>query len=237
MKKILALAGAVMLLAFSQNVFAQQTSRWKTWKPIDKGWGVVGSLTMSYAPFQSFWEGDDMMLRGRGGVAYKYSLGHGFVIQPQLMFNEKSVRLYNKTASDVKYPRLSVENGYIELPVQVQWGPQIPFGHLFVFAEPFVGFGINGYASGFRNPHRNEWKDCNMSRFEYGMGLGLGYELWHVQFSAQYSLNFGNLCIDPSVPDPDPNDSEIVTISSQMARTFNSCRNFGGIYFTMGFFF
>ena len=233
MKKFLALAGMVAFLAFSQNAFAQ-SGRWKTADPVERGFGIVGGVTLSNVHTQG-WK-SDMKCRGRGGVAYKFSFGNGFAVQPELVFNERSIRLHYDMA-ETTILKMSVENGYIELPVQVQWGPEIPVGRVFFFAEPFIGVGINGYASVVHQPVYNKWKECNMRRFEYGTGLGVGYEIWHVQLSAQYSTNFGGLAKDPSYENkPDDPSDPYFEIKETVAHTLKN-HNFGAFYFTMGFFF
>lgn len=225
MKKIPAIVSALLLAICSQSAYAQIHS-FNTLKPVRSGWGAVGGMTISNVNAPD-WE-STTMIRGRGGFAYKFGFEHGFAIQPQLVFNEKSIRLYKLTSS-IKSEKMSVENGYIEIPVQIQWGPELEKGRPYVFVEPFIGFGINGYAGIVRDKRYNDWKGCNMSRFESGVGFGLGFEIWHCQLSAGYSLNFGGLARDASKTSD--SDALVKTMSTVLGK-----RNFGEFYITLGFF-
>ena len=44
---------------------------------------------------------------------------------------------------------------------------------------------------------KGDWKD--LRRFEYGLGLGGGLEIWKFQFTCRYHWNLGNLAAAESV--------------------------------------
>lgn len=141
--------------------------------------GIVGGFTSSNIPLK-----DVSFSRASGftaGIAYNQPLILGFALQPQLIYSVKSTNIL-----DVK------ENlGYLELPVQVQWGLGLfDIVRAYAFAEPFIGYALNGRMEG-----RDNMKSIDMdkvkSRFEYGLGVGAGVRLFdHVQVTFKYYWNF-----------------------------------------------
>ena len=83
--------------------------------------------------------------------------------------------------------------GYLELPVNIQWGPRFSDDRFRVFLQgsPFIGYAISKDMKDARG-ETYDWK--NINRFEYGVGAGLGVQLWrHFQITAQYNWSLGDL--------------------------------------------
>lgn len=73
------------------------------------------------------------------GLTAELPIAFGFAVQPSLLFQTKGTKL-----SDVgpeKF-RLDTRAAYLEIPVQIQWGPDLMAFRPYVFAEPFVGYGL-----------------------------------------------------------------------------------------------
>lgn len=125
------------------------------------------------------------------GVTYKFKLPHGFAIQPVLQYHMKN------SAYDTGYLDAKCKVGYLELPVSFQWGPDLLLFRPFFDVSPFIGCGLNQNFDFMSTtlPDRaqiiDSWKSVN--RFEYGLGLGGGIEIWKIQLVCRYNWNFGSV--------------------------------------------
>lgn len=113
------------------------------------------------------------------GVAYRFDLPVGFEVQPALLYNVKGAKL---TFADA-----GLGVGYLELAVSVQWGADLILFRPFVDVTPFVGYGLNGTGG-----LKALWKEHG-NRFEYGVGLGGGLQVWRFQLAARYNWNLGSV--------------------------------------------
>jgi hypothetical protein len=85
--------------------------------------------------------------------------------------------------------------------------------------------GLSGEGAGKSFSDFNSWE--GKQRFEYGLGIGGGLEVWRLQLICRYNWNFGNLCSVEGWKDIQESISDIKTAS----------RNFEGITLSMAFFF
>ena len=115
------------------------------------------------------------------GLAYKLNLPLGFHVQPALLYNVKGVDAGQNITS------LDLSVGYLELMASVQWGIDLILLRPFVDVSPFVGYGINSWGD-----LTDLWKN-GANKFEYGVGLGGGLDIWRFQIAARYNWNFGRL--------------------------------------------
>lgn len=153
--------------------------------------GVIGGLTTTSTKFSAI----QVDLKAKNlnqfhvGVAYNQPLVLGLAIQPALEYNVKGANLSELTGlKDVNF-----KTGYLELPVQVQWGINL-LGILrpYIFAEPFVGLALSNSAS-LSSLASKGWDNLK-SRFEGGIGLGAGIDVFkHVQLSFRYFWNLGEV--------------------------------------------
>lgn len=125
------------------------------------------------------------------GLTYKFKLPAGFAIQPSLLYHMKSSS-YGTGAVEVDF-----NVGYVELPVSLQWGPDLLLFRPFIDVSPFIGYGVN-HELGIKSietpdssPTIDGWQYIN--RLEYGLGLGGGIEIWKFQITCRYNWNFGPL--------------------------------------------
>ena len=119
------------------------------------------------------------------GITWQWNLPMGFAIQPDLLYHVKASRL-----SEINEEAFGL--GYVELPVNIQWGLRFADKDLRLFAQasPFVGYAVTQTGTVDRSG-MDKWTDIN--RFSYGAGLGVGIQLWALQVTAQYTWNFGQL--------------------------------------------
>lgn len=145
-----------------------------------QSFGVTGGFTSSEMKMKDV---NDKSVAGyHVGVAYNLPLVSGLALQPQLQYNVKGMGLAS----------FKTDIGYVELPVQLQWGLDLMLLRPYIFAEPFIGYAVNWKAS---EDHTSLSGDLDLnklnSRLEYGMSLGGGLEIFkRVQLSLKYFWNF-----------------------------------------------
>jgi hypothetical protein len=170
MKKLIVFAAALLV---SATAFAE-------------GFGIVGGYTSSSMKMQ------EMTFKSSAGVhagfAYNVPLGIGFSLQPELIYNVKG---YNwQGDKDAAALQEKAKFGYVEVPVQLQWGPDLLLLRPYVLAEPFVGFAVTGKKILTAGETKVNW-DNFKSRLEDGGGVGAGIEIYNrVQVSFKYYWNF-----------------------------------------------
>ena len=153
------------------------------------------------------------------GGTVQFNLPLGFSIQPSLIYNSKVTQV------DVTLGRAGLDVGYLELPISVQWGPDLLIFRPFLDVSPYVGYALSSKISAETLLTSDEWKTSNLQRFEYGLGLGGGIEVWRFQLICRYNWNFGSLVKDDgklNVP--------------HLEDAFRD-RNFGGVTLSLAFLF
>lgn len=159
------------------------------------------------------------------GLTYKFKLPVGFAVQPSVLYHSKTV------GSEGVIVDSEVNVGYIELPVSLQWGPDLLLFRPFIDVAPFVGYALTNEVSlqvldgdSQVAPTKNSWENWN--RFEYGIGLGGGIEVWKFQFVCRYNWNFGPMM---------NTKGSIDGRSSQWQTSKN--KNFGGVTLSLALLF
>ncbi len=174
-----------------------------------EGFGIIGGITSSQMKFKDI---DMKSYAGlHAGVAYNIPLYAGFALQPELIYNVKGTN-WEEVKTKAKF-------GYVELPVQVQWGLDLVMLRPYVFAEPFVGYAVTG--SQVINTQKAKIDLANMkSRVEYGLGIGAGVDVYNrIQLSFKYYWNF-----------------EQANQWSEVSELIKA-KSFSGLVFTAGIFF
>lgn len=160
-KKFLAAALILMSLCFGEKLSAGN-------------FGILGGANFhTYAPKDM---GRQTLTQWHAGVSYKINLPVGFQVQPALLYNVKSA-----TAADMP---MDLSVGYLELLASLQWGVDLILFRPFIEVSPFAGYGINGFGD-----LKNIWKQDG-GKFEYGVGVGGGLQIWRFQLNARYNWNF-----------------------------------------------
>lgn len=164
--------------------------------------GVMGGFTSTNTKISEGFDYKNVSLF-HVGLTAKFGLGAGFAIQPSLTYQMKGTELRTATESTEAaveaFKKLDAKVGYLELPLQIQWGPDLMALRPYVFAEPFVGYAVNFNAEATDGNQdvvqslKNQWNEFSVNRLEYGVGFGGGIEVNHFQISAQWFMNLGNL--------------------------------------------
>jgi len=185
--------------------------------------GVVAGVNNAQMPISGV--SNSGMWQFTGGVAYHQPFALGFAIQPELLYATKGT---DWTSGDYKN---NIRVGYLELPVQLQWGPDLVLFRPYVFAEPFIGLALAGkFNDQATTLLSGKMAMSNMkSTFEYGIGVGIGFELSkHFQLSAKYYWNFEDF-------DYKLEDGTWAFSDPEMLP--KNCRSFRGVSIKLGVFF
>ena len=116
------------------------------------------------------------------GIGLQTEAWTGFSLQPEIIYKVKGVTLEDAT---------KVSMNYIEVPVNVQWGPDLLIARPFIFASPFIGYNLGTKFS--KESTIADTINRNFHRFEYGVGIGLGINVWKLQITGKYNWNFGRI--------------------------------------------
>ena len=145
--------------------------------------GVVGGVNFSESNYRQ-WE-NDKIVQYQAGLTCLVKLPHGFAIQPSLLYQAKGLRYDPAAGTDVQNvaQSIDVKMGFIEVPVSIQWGIDLLVVRPYIEVVPFIGCAVAN------NGH--DWNDLN--RFEGGVGVGGGIDIWKFQIAARYNWNLGNL--------------------------------------------
>ncbi len=117
------------------------------------------------------------------GVGYRTGSWNGLKFQPELVYNVRGTRVDDAT---------SWKMGYLEMPLNLQWGLDLILLRPFVQVAPCIGYSFSNNISDTNagNTLGSVTKDA--SRFEYGLSIGGGLDLLNsIQLSVTYNWNFG----------------------------------------------
>lgn len=152
--------------------------------------GIIAGLTSSRVNASEAVNDVKNIVLYHAGLTYKVDLGAGFAIQPSAIYQVKGAKLSNigETSGD------QLKTGFVEIPLSIQWGPDLMAFRPYVFAEPFIGYQIATFNKGAT--FSDVGSDI-MNKLEYGFGLGGGLEIAsHVQLSVQWFKNMGTMIND-----------------------------------------
>jgi len=104
----------------------------------------------------------------------------GIAIQPELLYSTVKTTIDNDPANEIKLD-------YITLPVNLQLGADLLIFRPFIVASPFISYVI-------QNDTRLEDQPFeDISRFDYGIGIGAGIDIWKLQIMGKYNWGLGKL--------------------------------------------
>ncbi|MGN1211852.1 MAG: outer membrane beta-barrel protein [Candidatus Cryptobacteroides sp.] len=179
------------------------------------GFGILGGVNFSTMKIKEV--NSSTMTQWHAGLTYKASLPLGFSIQPSVTYSVKGVKNINEVDLSV---------GYIEVPVSFQWGPDLLIFRPFLDVTPFIGYGINGKQTTVESSTKDIWSE-GIKRLEYGLGLGVGFEIWRFQVIGRYNWNFGPIA---------SSSSEQIQGWGDVGKAFSE-QSFSGITLTVAFLF
>jgi hypothetical protein len=166
---------------------------WGSHTLMARGFGIIGGA--SFTNIRDVSSG--LTTSYHAGLTYKFDLPFGFAVQPSLLYHAKSSNVETALSEGGSF---DLKAGYLELPVSIQWGPDLILFRPFLDVTPFVGYGLNNDIEGWKT---NDWD--NLQRLEYGVGLGVGMDIWKFQLIGRYNWNFGQLFTTNSILPKDAN--------------------------------
>jgi len=206
MKRIYIIIASVLLL-MSASASAQTR------------WGVTAGMNFNTSKFTQV----DVKARTgwSAGATCLVDLPLGFSVQPSLLYHQKGANITNDISQNM---------GFLELPVSVQWGPDLLIFRPFLDVTPYIGYALSSdlkVSLAGLNFTSDSWE--GKERFEYGLGLGAGINVWKLQLIARYNWNFGSLYNVDGWDDIKQhlNKNELSSTSE----------NFGGVTLSLAFLF
>lgn len=203
MKRILLAISALMLL-----VTVQASAQ---------GFGVTAGMNFNSAKVSDIKL--DSKIGWSVGLTYGINLPIGFSIQPSIVYIQKSAD-YSPSENISSVHKV----GSINVPVSVQWGPDLIVARPFIDVTPYIGYSLtNKFEQGFGDVLGGEASLKNA--FEYGVGIGAGLNIWRLQAIVRYNWNFGTLgnikdYADIGIGDIDPNNETFGGVSLSLAYFF-----------------
>lgn len=173
--------------------------------------GIIGGVATPSNDIKQAYENFNAMDQYHIGITAKIPLFIGLAIQPSIIYDVKGATVANLVLGDVELGQAFSKTGYVEIPLQIQWGIDIAdVVRPFVFAEPFVGYSVTmkkldltslKVGELFNVSRKEDWQDVDLpfdkfdkTRLIYGCGIGAGVEVFkHFQLSARYVWNMGGL--------------------------------------------
>ena len=177
-RKIMLLAAAAMMLAGSFTAQAEGflIKGGLTFTSASKAKEALAALNVNGA---TQWE---------AGFGYQTDTWAGFSIQPEFIYRSKGLNV----ESSILDAKFRMHN--LEIPVNIQWGPDLLIMRPFIFAAPYIGYNISGTVKMGEETIR--FTDSALiedySKFQYGLGLGLGLDISKFQITAKYNWDFGS---------------------------------------------
>ncbi len=104
----------------------------------------------------------------------------GLAIQPELLYSTVKTSLEND-------PGNLVSIDYLTLPIDLQLGADLVIFRPFIVASPFVSYVLQN------NTRLEDQPFDDINRFDYGIGLGAGIDIWKIQIVGKYNWGLGKL--------------------------------------------
>ena len=93
---------------------------------------------------------------------------NGIGVQPELLYTVKKANVDNKSNSI----------HYFEVPINAIWSFNLLIVRPYLMAGPYFSYAVNSKGGVF---------DSKLDKFDWGIGLGGGVEIWKLQLGARYS--------------------------------------------------
>ena len=146
------------------------------------GFGVTAGINTNSTKVQ------DIQTAPRTGVnvgfTYSLNLPLGFSLQPSVVYSHKSANL---SLNDKVFQNV----GSVNVPVSVQWGPNLIVARPFLDITPYVGYTLSNTIKGMAGDLNGAIK--GEKSLDYGVGLGGGLQVWKLQAIVRYNWSFGTM--------------------------------------------
>jgi hypothetical protein len=148
---------------------------------------LVGSIQAQFrlgvkagVNFSEFNSNNQILQKDENGAAWQVGLASqfkiplvGLGIQPEVLYS------VNKGKNN--------SIGFFTVPINLRWQPlPIPVVKPIILVGPYFGYAVN--FKGFETVKKE-----NINRFDWGIGLGGGVEIWKLQIEGRYNWGLQNL--------------------------------------------
>lgn len=120
----------------------------------------------------------------QAGILYSHHVTPGFVIQPELLFINRTATIAPKQSMPGATNE-KIELQYLQIPLSIQYGFNLVVVRPYVQAVPHISYAIG------KNHNAGSWDDLN--RFTGGVGLGVGADLWKFQVNVRYNWDISKV--------------------------------------------
>ena len=117
------------------------------------------------------------------GAALQVVWPKGFAVQPEILYSQKGCIF---TGNAVRY-----DIDYIEIPVKAMYRLHMADIKPFVFAAPYGAYAIKLTPQG--DMISDDIYSDQISKLDFGIGAGVGFDIWKVQLSFKYSWGFAQV--------------------------------------------
>lgn len=134
------------------------------------------------------------------GIAWQFKVPIiGIGIQPELLYSKVKTSLMEASvgtqpfnngfvANNITTPVLrDVEIDYLTLPINFQLGLDLLILRPFIVVSPYISYALQKGG----DLTNQDWDDIN--RFNYGVGAGVGLDIWKLQIMGKYNWGLGKL--------------------------------------------
>jgi hypothetical protein len=136
------------------------------------------------------------------GLAVQFKVPFlGLAVQPELLYNTVKSSPTTPSLTQINNPLYNggvmsqptvllvdeIQRDYITLPVNLQFGIDLVLLRPFVVVCPYIQYAIQTGARLENQPIDD------INRFDYGLGLGAGLDLWKLQIMGKYNWGLGKL--------------------------------------------
>ncbi len=169
--------------------------------------GEVSDAVRSYTGFSA-------------GAVFSFDLPvQGMTLQPELNYISKGAKIMKEGEH-----LTNIRVDYIELPVNWQVGLDLILMRPFVAITPYIGYAL------YHTPADMGWD--HFSRFEYGIGVGGGIDVWRFQLQFTYKWNLSSIMQPLEVASGDV----VLDPSQELVQAVKDC-SFRGFEINLAFFF
>ncbi|MCR5363629.1 MAG: PorT family protein [Bacteroidales bacterium] len=204
---------AALLLAFTGMVASAQLR-----------FGVTGGFTSSSASLKNIKTSKASFYHA--GLALQLGLPSGFAVQTGLLYQVKGTKAKGALSdSQATVGNFDVKYGYLELPLELQWGLDLILLRPYALVQGFLGYAVNEKVGELAGKAITHFGDSDFkSKLEYGYAVGFGIDIMKFQLAAKYFKNLGNLGPD-------------VTVTSAAGQAIKNKDNFDGLAISLTVFF
>ena len=149
---------------------------------IEYRYGIVAGQNI--ATIKSKGSDQNVISRLMAGVAVQVIWPKGFALQPELLYSQKGC-IYTGTGNT------EYDIDYLEIPVKAMYRLYLADVKPFVFVAPYTAYALKLTPNGDVDVADIDLPQLN--RFDAGIGVGAGFDIWKVQLSFRYSWGFAQV--------------------------------------------